>query len=142
LPSAFGRSVAALGTRPEHATSCGRREDSTAFEEIGDLSLKALSQAIAVYNVQHGDVQVCFRRFGVVVACPSDGPLTAAKAVFPRGRQGLLFIPLSGHHGRVRAMAKAGWQTVFVQESMGAAAGEIRSRRSPSPPTLLRAARG
>src|SRR4029077_3289730 len=39
--------------------------------------------------------------------------------------------PLSGHHGRVRAMAKAGWQTVFVQVSLRAAAGEIRLRRKP-----------
>jgi len=34
-----------------------------------------------------------YRRFGVVAACPSEGPLTAARAVFPRGRQGLLFMP-------------------------------------------------
>ena len=57
--------------------------------------------------------------------------LTESIADVQPARRELVFLPLSGHHGRVRAMAKAGWQTVFVQESMGTAAGEIRLRRKP-----------
>ena len=56
-----------------------------------------------VRKSKRGLTWVRYRRFGVVAACPSEGPLTAAKAGFPRGWQGLLFMP----HCR-RSVSEAG----------------------------------